>query len=168
MTHLKTLFETTIADAIANAPTVELSQIVNVFDGDPITYNEADLPAIILEPMDTALQKENQYYEATWRIKISVVVASKQFYGADSSWIVVIKKYIQNIMEQKDSSSSKFNAYSVCWILDNIQCIVEDNQIISNELYMESIQYQNLAKQWFVGYRADMIVRIFNKQIQRI
>jgi len=85
MTHLKTLFETTIADAIANAPTVELSQIVNVFDGDPITYNEADLPAIILEPMDTALQKENQYYEATWRIKISVVVASKQFYGADSS-----------------------------------------------------------------------------------
>ena len=172
ITYLKGLFETQIAAAkalVSDTVIIPLADILNVFDGDPLNYNQARLPAIVIEPMDTALWKQNQYYEATRRVKISVLVATKQFYGADQKdWIVAVKKYIQNIMEARDPFSGRFSDNALCGIIDNIQCIMVDNQIISNELYMESIQYMNQTNQGFIGYRADMIIRVFNKQIQRV
>lgn len=76
-TYLKNLFDT----KIGIAPVGEyLKEITTVFDGEPVNFLLADIPAIVIEPIDSAMEKKNQYYEATWRIKVSVVVPSNQFY----------------------------------------------------------------------------------------
>jgi len=163
-TYLKTLFETAITNATAWS---DLEKIKTVFDGDPIAYNEKNLPAIIIEPIDSALEKMNQYYESTWRIKISVVVATKQFYWYGDESIVAVKKFIQNILERKSSTTCSFDDETILGILKKVKCIVIDNCTIANDFYLESVQYSNLSGEGFVWYRADLIVRTFNKQIQR-
>jgi len=163
-TYLKWLFETKVQ---ASPEGSDLSLIETVFDWDPMNYVQQNLPAIIIEGMDSALSKMNQYYESTRRIKISVVIATKQFYWAEDQWVVKVKKQVQKIMEGKSDTTCFYNPYSIAWILQNIWCIVIDWCTMWNDLYMDSVQYQNLSWAWFVWYRADMIIRIFNKQIQR-
>ena len=162
-TYLKNLFDGIVQTATAGS---QFYDIKMVFDGDPLSYIQQNLPAIVIEPIDSALQKKNQYYEETYRIKISVVVATKQLYWTENTWIIAIKKYIQNMLEKKSSTSSTYDDDSILGVLKKIKCIVVDWDVIANDLYLESIQYSNLSNAWFVGYRADLTIRVFNMQIQ--
>ena len=131
-----------------------------------MTYIDKNLPAIIIEPMDSALQKQNQYYEETYRIKISFIAATKQFYWAWNTWLVSVKKYIQNMIEKKKDWYPTYDEDSILWVLKKVKCIVVDNETIANDVYIESVQYINTHGEWWVGYRVDIIIRAFNKQIQ--
>lgn len=162
-TYLKNLFDTKIA---SSSEWSQFYQIKTVFDGDPMSYPQQYLPAIAIEAMDSSLQKKNQYYEETRRIKISVIVATKQFYWSWDDGIVAVKKYVQNLLEKKSSTSSTYDEDSILWVLKSVKCIVIENETIANDFYLESIQYSNTSGEWRVWYRADLILRTFNMQIQ--
>lgn len=162
-TYLKNLFDGKVQTATEWS---QFYEIKTVFDGDPLNYDQQNLPAIVIEPMDSSLQKKNQYYEEVYRIKISVVVATKQLYWSENYWISAIKKYIQNMLEKKSSTASTYDDDSILGVLKKIKCIVVDWDTIANDLYLDSIQYSNLNSAWFVGYRADLIIKVFNMQIQ--
>ena len=164
-TYLKDLFETKIKEATEGE---YLKEITTVFDGEPASYDIASIPAIVIESVDSAMQKKNQYYEATWRIKISIIVPSNKFYWSENYSIVDHKKYVQELMEGKGANSCSRSNWSISGILDNIQCIVVDQCTLANDLYIESVQYSNVSGQGFAGYRADMTIRLFNMQIQRV
>jgi hypothetical protein len=113
------------------------------------------------------LEKKNNYYQDIRRVKISVIIATKQFYWKNEDESVVqIKKIVQDIMEWKSDSSCSWSDYSICGILDNIQCIVDDWCVLAQDLYINSIQYYDTTD-WFVWYRSDLTLSVFNMNIPR-
>jgi hypothetical protein len=46
----------------------------------PSRFDQSNLPAIVIEVLDSSLEKKNNYYQDIRRVKISVIIATKQFY----------------------------------------------------------------------------------------
>lgn len=162
----KYIKDTLDAAILASTSTDLLYPIKTVYNWSPRAFNEANLPAIVVEAIDSSYQKMLWYYKGVYRIKITVKYPSKLKYWSIEYDIVQIKKTVQDILEWYDDSICGLDAKSIAWILSKKMCIVVDGCTIANDLYLESVTYEEVKDGSVVWYQWGLTIVLFNSQLK--
>lgn len=163
--YLKGVFDAVI---LASTSTDNINIIKTVYNWKPRSFSDANIPAIVIEAIDSSYEKLNKYYRWVYRLKISVYISQKSTYADDQKTIndiVLIKQKVQELMEWKSTSACWFDQKSIAWILANKMCVVVDWCTLANDVYIESVNYEEVDNMWPIAYIWELTVRFLNWQI---